>query len=138
MAGIVESRYRTESGLQSRIIIFPDGLARHITLSGWQWDVYDRTHERVGSEYLPEGAYLHALKYCLGESFNENAHPVRRLDDRLHIFRVNAEHLSRKQRSLPAAARFEHRLRRSLVRMIAVNMPAATGRPKPANDEFPA
>ena len=57
MARISETNYRNVIGFQSRIILFPDGVARHITLSNWEWEVYDRTHKESGSEYLPEGPY---------------------------------------------------------------------------------
>jgi hypothetical protein len=136
MARITETNYRNVIGFQSRIILFPDGVARHITLSKWEWGVYDRTHKESGSDYLPEGAYHHALCFWFQDSFNDAARPSRRLSDRLATMRANAADITSAHHLPPGRARFEARLRRSLARMIAVNMPEATGCADPANDEF--
>ena len=44
----------------TRLIRFPDGMTRHITLPGWQWavfDRYDRANSVLGSEQVVQFAF---------------------------------------------------------------------------------
>lgn len=42
MTGLNEAYFLRASKKTSRLIRFPDGVSRHITLSEWQWEVFDR------------------------------------------------------------------------------------------------
>ena len=57
--GISQAR-RSATQTSTRLITFPDGLTRHITLPGWQWAVLDR-FDRDGS--LVSGARIVALAF---------------------------------------------------------------------------
>ena len=41
LRGVAQAR-RSAARLSTRLIRFPDGVTRHITLPGWQWAVFDR------------------------------------------------------------------------------------------------
>jgi hypothetical protein len=41
LTGADEASYLTAHKQQSRLVAFPDGLVRHITLSAWQWNTLD-------------------------------------------------------------------------------------------------
>lgn len=63
MTGADEAHYLSASKKSSRLIRFPDGVSRHITLSKWHWEVLDRLHKDKGwnRNTIPEAAYEHAL-----------------------------------------------------------------------------
>jgi hypothetical protein len=59
-----EAHYLKASRKSSRLVRFPDGLIRHITLRGWEWEVFDRIQKkRTGwPQYQIAGiAFEHAL-----------------------------------------------------------------------------
>lgn len=133
MTGADGAEYHSIVGLQSRLVVFPDGITRHITLNNWHWEVFDRSHEDAATQYLLEGAYLHALEFWLQDSFKEAAAPRRGLVGQLAALRDNASDITDPPPSR-TGARFDARLRRSLVQMISVAMADVTGRAARAND----
>ncbi len=66
MIGADESRYLAISQLASRLVTFPDGVSRHLTLSRWHWEALDRLQsERGWTPYdAPETALEHAETFC--------------------------------------------------------------------------
>jgi hypothetical protein len=110
MTGI--DSYEATMTSSSRLLDFPDGLSRHITLNNWQWQVFDRKHEELDEVYMPRLAYQHAFRFWFCATFN-GAASGEGAGDR---------------------ARFEHQLRRSLAAMIRVNMAACMDAGKRAND----
>src|SRR5690242_12840778 len=86
MTGADEADYRHITGMQSRTITFPDGLSRHITLTNWEWEVYDREHaETAPFEFLPQAAWRGAHRVWLVLTFNDTASPQRRTTDPLRL-----------------------------------------------------
>jgi hypothetical protein len=118
-------------GLQSRIVFFPDNIPRHITMTNWQWEVYDRTHAEIGVHYLSGAAFELALRIWLEESFNVAAGTTNR-----RVLRDPAvrESVAMLESSSPDTVSFDAHLRYALGLMIRVNMPAAAGRDAAAND----
>jgi hypothetical protein len=110
------------AGHESRLLVFPDGVTRHITLAAWEWHVFDAVPHR---DLLSAGAYQHALTFWLLDAFNFAGAP----SDRRHAVGASG--------ATPERRGFEARLRRSLSRMIAANMRSVSGGAPPANDEFP-
>lgn len=119
MTGADEAHYRSAMERQSRAIVFPDGLSRHVTLTNWQWEAFDRAQEQVGSTWLVTAIYRHALRRWLKESFRDAADSV---------------DAGARAADTHGPARFERRLRHSLHRMIHVAMPSVTGCGEAAND----
>lgn len=63
ITGADEAHYLSASKETSRLIRFPDGISRHITLSNWHWEVLDRLHKKGWAEHdLPKLAYENALE----------------------------------------------------------------------------
>jgi hypothetical protein len=48
MIGVGESHYPSISEKSSRILTFPDGKARLLTLKNWYWEVLDKLHKEKG------------------------------------------------------------------------------------------
>jgi hypothetical protein len=48
MTGVDEAHFLAASETSSRVINFPDGKARHITLKNWYWQVLDKLHDVKG------------------------------------------------------------------------------------------
>jgi hypothetical protein len=113
------------AGHESRLLVFPDGVTRHITLLTWEWKVFDAVPHR---DLLPAGAYHHALTFWLLDIFNFASAPHDRR---------GADAGMASGGPAPERRGFEPRLRRSLSRMIHANMRSITGGEPPANDEFP-
>lgn len=113
------------AGAESRLMVFPDGITRHITLSAWEWRVFDATPHSV---LLPEAAYLHAMTFWVLYAFNHASSSTDRRGSEGQTEAV--PHGARERRG------FEARLRRSLSRLIAANMRSVTGGAPPVNDEF--
>lgn len=109
------------TGRDARLLVFPDGITRHITLSAWEWQVFDAIPHR---DLLPAGAYQHALTFWLLDAFNFAS--AQR--DRRNGGAAGG--------AIPERRGFEARLRRSLARMIAANMRSVAGGEPPANDTF--
>lgn len=65
MTGADEAHYLSTSEKSSRILTFPDGKARHITLKNWHWDVLDKLHEDKGwpTTEIPSMAFQVADRY---------------------------------------------------------------------------
>lgn len=116
MTGADEAAYQSMVGLSSRVMTFPDGLARHITLSNREWNVVDWLEHEAGwlPQDLPELCFSHALTFWFNETFNRAAHAA------------------------PADERrqFEEQLIRSLRSHIRVSMARASGLEDATNDEF--
>jgi hypothetical protein len=74
LTGADEAHFQSVVGLSSRVVRFPDGLGRHITLRNWEWEVVDRLSEQKGwaETALPELAFLHAKEFCADASLFEN------------------------------------------------------------------
>ena len=64
MQGADEAHYLQASQNVPRLIEFPDGICRHINLSKWQWEVFDRliTDKGWSKEELPVAAFELALE----------------------------------------------------------------------------
>ena len=85
--GITQAR-RSATKSTTRLVTFPDGITRHITLPGWQWAVLDR-FDRDGSvvsaarivemafesaqedSNCPEEPFEQKLRYHLSVGLNE-------------------------------------------------------------------
>jgi hypothetical protein len=63
MIGADEAHYLSVSEESARLIDFPDGIPRHMTLSKWHWEVLDKLHKDKGwaKDEIPKLAYEHAL-----------------------------------------------------------------------------
>jgi hypothetical protein len=48
LTGADEASYLAAHKPESRLIAFQDGLVRHITLTGWQWDTHDWLEHETG------------------------------------------------------------------------------------------
>jgi hypothetical protein len=134
MVGGDSAHRRAVTGLQSRLISFPDGFTRHITLTNWEWDVFDRVPHR---DYLAGGAYFDAQRAWLEDTFNDAAAPPSPCTDRLRLLRETADEMTQQNPLSRSRARFEARLRYSLWGLISVNMPRVAGIDNPVNDELP-
>lgn len=64
MTGADEAHYLTASNKIARLIHFPDGISRHIVLTAWQWEVFDKLLKNKGwkENDLPDAAYELALE----------------------------------------------------------------------------
>jgi hypothetical protein len=58
LTGGDEESYRATTRLSSRLIAFPDGLTRHITLRDWEWNVYDWLYAEFRSVGWPAPEYF--------------------------------------------------------------------------------
>jgi hypothetical protein len=65
------AHYQAISGIRSRLIRFPDGITRHITLRNWQWEVADRVQRKNGwfGVGLAALAFEHASELCSDPAF---------------------------------------------------------------------
>jgi hypothetical protein len=137
MTGADSADYQSMVGLQSRVVVFPDGGARHITLTNREWNVADWLEEEMGwwPGDLAEEAYIHALTFWCLDMFNVAAgHDVSDWSaDQPEITRIDAVRAG----LTTERARFEVQLRRSLRSMIRGNMARASGVDPTVNDEFP-
>lgn len=112
MTGADEAHLNQVRGQQSRAVTFPDGITRHVTLSNWQWDVFDRSFDGEGYRYLTEAAIVGARRFWLQETFYDAATPYR------PSWGVAVE-----DATACSTERFERLVRRHLVAAISVNMP---------------
>ena len=66
MTGADEAHYLNAVGLSSRVVWFPDGVSRHLTLRNSQWDVLDRLSKNMGwpQSDIPELAFQLAKEFC--------------------------------------------------------------------------
>ena len=66
LTGIDSAHFLNATGLSSRLICFPDGINRHVTLTNWEWEVVDwhTVVEGRPQDALPELAYQHATEFC--------------------------------------------------------------------------
>jgi hypothetical protein len=66
LTGADGAHYRVITGFSSRLIRFPDGITRHITLRNWEWEVADRVQRKNGwyDVGLPALAFEHAVDLC--------------------------------------------------------------------------
>lgn len=67
LTGADEESYRAATTLSARAIPFPGGALRFITLSAWQWQVYDWLEARFGSAtkgQTADEAHRWALNSC--------------------------------------------------------------------------
>jgi hypothetical protein len=64
--GADEAHYLAATALTSRLVMFPDGIARHITLQNRQWEIADRLQKERGwpEDGLPGLAFDQAKKFC--------------------------------------------------------------------------
>ena len=64
MTGADEAHYLSVSKESSRLIAFPDGISRHLTLKNWHWEVLDKLHTDKGwpKDEIPMLAFEHALE----------------------------------------------------------------------------
>jgi hypothetical protein len=107
MTGADEAHYRDATASQTRVIAFPDGVTRHITLTTRQWQVFDalpehgwprsslliwivRNVRELENDFGPFFSYEHYdtnIRWCL-ENFLEltmhmcSAHPRDAVNDR--------------------------------------------------------
>lgn len=63
MTGGDEAHRLASSALASRLVSFPDGIARHITLSNWHWEALDRLRTTWPDYDLTGMAFERAQKY---------------------------------------------------------------------------
>lgn len=138
MTGADEADYRHITGMQSRTITFPDGLPRHITLTNWEWEVFDREHaETAPFEFLPQAAWRGAHRVWLALSFNETASPQRRVTDSLRMAQENAVDITGSRMLTPSRQLFENQVRDRFRGVIRASMPEHVGGGNPPlNDEF--
>lgn len=134
MTGADEADYLSIIGLQSRTVMFPDGLERHITLSNWEWEVFDREHSATHPmEFIQLVASETAHMLWVRESFNNSASPQRRSAD---IERAQSEADPDRDMS-HSRERFEHHLReqfRATIKQCMGNH--VPGGKQPVNDKF--
>jgi len=73
LTGVDKAHYLNATGLSSRVVQFPDGMARHITLTNWEWEVVDwhTVVEGWATNALPELAFQHATEFCNDSSLFE-------------------------------------------------------------------
>ena len=66
MTGADEAQYLAATQAASRLVMFPDGLARHITLKHCHWQLFDwlRTEKRWTEEAFAEGVFQAATEFC--------------------------------------------------------------------------
>jgi hypothetical protein len=66
MTGGDEAHYLSVSQECARLVAFPDGISRHITLKKWHWEVVDRLQKDKSwpQDELPSLAFQHALEFC--------------------------------------------------------------------------
>src|SRR5437868_6147367 len=73
LTGADEANYLKNSKKNSRLLPFPDGISRHITLSNWHWEVLDRLYDKGWTiDEIPSLAYEHALKFITTPNEFEN------------------------------------------------------------------
>ena len=93
MTGADEAHYESAIGLSSRVVQFPDGVTRHLTLKNAQWDILDRLcKDRDWPESaIPEMAFRLAREYCSEpEQFEQELREFF-----VRFLRVNAAHAMR-------------------------------------------
>lgn len=112
-----DSAHRAEViGMQSRVLVFPDGLPRHFTFSNWHWEVFDRAMANDDMAPIPEMVWLHAHQMFLLDSFFMAAGPVNQGQE--------------------VSTCFEEQLRAGLKRGIECTMPRVmSGLPDPLSSE---
>ena len=73
LTGVDRAHYLNATGLSSRVVRFPDGITRHITLTNWEWEVVDWHSVVQGwpQNALPELAFQHAAEFCKEPSLFE-------------------------------------------------------------------
>jgi hypothetical protein len=81
LTGADEAHFLKASKKLSRLIRFPDGV-RHITLTKWQWEVFDEMIAHEIWHDLPAVAYEHALE---GVTYPDDFEKQIRLSLRLFI-----------------------------------------------------
>lgn len=65
LTGADEAHYLSASKETSRLIRFPDGISRHITLTNWHWEVLDRVHKNGWARHeIPKLVYEHATEFA--------------------------------------------------------------------------
>ena len=64
MIGADKAHFLCVSKESSRLLDFPDGISRHITLKSWCWEVLDRLHNDKGwsKSEIPNLAFEHAIE----------------------------------------------------------------------------
>ena len=124
MTGADEAEYLANIALSSRIMDFPDGVRRHITLRDCYWKALDRLQNQRGWP-ISEMAFRVAQSHWLRESFREAA--MQTDTDRVQEARTNAADITSWPRQSPSAARFENELRRALSDLVHVTMPQLIG-----------
>ena len=74
LTGADKAHYLNATGLSSRVVRFPDGITRHVTLTNWEWEVVDWHTDVEGwpRSALPELAYQHATEFCKDPSLFED------------------------------------------------------------------
>lgn len=78
--GVAES-LRVAKTHATRLIAFPDGITRHITLPGWQWAVLDR-FDRPNSFVTADGW----LELAFEATQNDTRHPDQPFEAKLRYF----------------------------------------------------
>jgi len=73
LTGSDEKHRRLMNESNSRLIPFPDGLTRLLTLRNWEWEVVDRLTKNKGwsARELPNAAFDHANEFCSDEAYFE-------------------------------------------------------------------
>jgi len=74
MTGADDAHYGRISQTSSRLVHFPDGVARYITMTNWHWEVLDRLHTEKGwdTSAIPAAALEAAHDYCSDPALFEN------------------------------------------------------------------
>jgi hypothetical protein len=112
LTGADEASYRTANRRSSRLMAFPDGMPRCITLTAWQWQVFDWLEEsgRYAEGEIAQRSYASAMRWCPESvlqvvrptgwqhlpvpAFNEAARP-KPVAPAVLAFRENAENITR-------------------------------------------
>lgn len=60
-------RFKKSREHESRLVAFPDGISRHITLTKWHWEALDqlRLEYRITAEHIAIESYEAALKWSV-------------------------------------------------------------------------